>query len=217
MELLPIRARANEGTPNSSELFFIDSKKYSPEYFITCVFPFIPGVEKDETPNLKPRTGSPAIRVYEDLHKQIKKYTADIDRFKELADTPTINLSIDFKVLNYLHIQDKVCFRFPIKNEPEIYAADLFRAHSIPEGEVLAIFIFYIRESILVQIREILSLRDPEGIPVEKEEFQQKQATVHTEGISTLNQQHVRYDSFGKIVISKETPDKKRKKKQGDS
>ncbi|OAG33113.1 hypothetical protein NEIG_02296 [Nematocida sp. ERTm5] len=211
MELLPVRARANECTPHASELFFIHGKKYTPEYFITSVFPFLPGLEKDSSSNSKPNVS--AIRVYEDLLAQIKKYSTEIERFSKLPNAPGISISVDFKIPNYLHIQDKVCFKLPIKNEPEIYAADLFQSHSLPDGEMLTIFIFYIRESILARIKEILQSPEDQQ-KKDSAELQQCQAHVYQDRIESLNQSLLRYESFGKVSVMKEGEKKERKKIQ---
>ncbi|KAI5189621.1 hypothetical protein NEMIN01_0574 [Nematocida minor] len=207
MKLLPIRARATEGSPQACELFFIDRTKFSSEYFSKSVLPLLPGIDKEE---YESQIETPAIRMHTDIATQVTKYTADIEKFAHLYRSAKINLHIDFKVPNYLWIEDRVCFTLPIKNEPEIYAKDLFRVYSIPEGELFVIFSFYLRENILGYIKECIVNKE---VP-DKPDFQQEQPLVHTSEIDKLNQSLLSYESFGRVVVLKEIVERKRKKKQ---
>lgn len=208
MKLLPIRARATEGTQGPCELFFINGSKFTLEYFFAYVLPFLPGEHKEDPLE---KIDSSTMQIYADISGQIVKYTADINKFKSLYTNPKIHIEIDFKIPEYLSIEDKVCFVMPIQNEPEIYARDIFQVYSIPEGELLPVFSFYIRESILAYIQECILNREI----YHKEWTQQTEPNVCINSTTPINQALIIYESFGKVAFLKETTEKKRKKKQG--
>lgn len=210
MDLLPIRARATEGSAYASELFFIEREKFSPEYFVESILPFVRGIDRN---NSNSHGESPSLRMYAEILAQIKKYTAEIEKFKILYPNAKINLQINFKIPNYLQIEDKVCFTFPITREPDLYATDLFQAYGIPQRELLTIFIFYIRESILSYIKESICNQSD----LESADFQQSEPVVRKAEINSLNQHLLSYEAPGRISILKETAEKKRKKKTAGS
>ncbi|KAH9386430.1 uncharacterized protein NEMAJ01_1326 [Nematocida major] len=207
MNLLPIKARASEGPSHTCELFFIDRTLFSPEYFFLNVLPLIPGVEKEES---GPLSGASSARAYAEVASQIKKYTTYIEKFTALYKDAKVNVAIDFQVATFLHITDKVSFRLPIKTEPDIYAKDIFRTYSVPEGELLNIFIFYVRESILSALKA--AVRAP-ALEIE-DNFQQTEPTVQVANIHTLNQRLLSYETMGRVTVLSDAPERKRRKKK---
>lgn len=155
MNLFPIRVVVSEGPLQVNEIFFIESGRFSAQYFLANVALQMPALlDKDGGVS-----GGESLvhRIYLDVDLQLKRFSLDTANFGLSFPNRKIYTSIDFKVDGLLRIIDQVVFTLPLDRVPELYAEDLFRAHGLPEGEVLTLFVFYLRAEIYATIRRYLT------------------------------------------------------------
>lgn len=152
MDLFPVRIGISEGVSQAPELFFIRASTYTSTYFISNIAPFFKILaEKEEAAGWGESVLS---RMHLEIKMIIRRFVYEIDAFTRSFPGEKIQVSLDFRIENFLHISDRLNFSFPIGQIPEIYARDLFMSNGLPEGEAMTVFAFYVREEILRYAKE---------------------------------------------------------------
>ncbi|KAI5184809.1 hypothetical protein NEHOM01_0411 [Nematocida homosporus] len=206
MDLFPIRVSISEGTPQSSEIVFINASKYSLAYFLANILTMFPGVsEREELTGVEESLCS---RLHSEIDTQLKRYTSDLAVFSVRFPLGRIPVHLDFQVETFLKIEDWLIFRLPIGNTPEVYARDLFLTYGLPEGELLTLFSFYIREEILRQIKIMLQ---NESLEVTVPRTGPKISLIPPG--EWLSQHVFAYDTPGRVSVVKEQ--ERRRKRRG--